>query len=261
MTSKTSKTSKTRKTKEHSLVHQTAEVLRCLINTDLSEAERLPPESELADRLCVSRPTLREALSILWHEGLVQKRWGVGTVIVRRGAARPVHEHLSLPLVDIKSTPNQIRDSGSVPGVQALSISKGTADARVASLLDLEAGTPIWIVDRVHTADDQPLLRSTDLLPQVINGKYFDATRYDAVDNPLLDLLRNDVGCVVDYMAGNLSAVSADAETARLLAVCEGSPLLRLEQTNYANRKTVIFGVSFHRADKAEFRFQRAPAM
>ncbi|WP_157619433.1 GntR family transcriptional regulator [Skermanella stibiiresistens] len=47
----------------------------------LPSGSRLPGEKKLADMLHLSRPTLREALRILAHEGLVVSRWGDGTFI------------------------------------------------------------------------------------------------------------------------------------------------------------------------------------
>jgi GntR family transcriptional repressor for pyruvate dehydrogenase complex len=49
----------------------------------LKEGSKLPPERELAELLGVSRTMVREALSALQLAGLVERRQGRGTVIVR----------------------------------------------------------------------------------------------------------------------------------------------------------------------------------
>ncbi|GAB3473667.1 FadR/GntR family transcriptional regulator [Nocardiopsis coralliicola] len=45
----------------------------------LRPGDRLPPERELASRFAVSRPTIRQALSMLQSQGLVESRPGAGT--------------------------------------------------------------------------------------------------------------------------------------------------------------------------------------
>ena len=57
----------------------------------LSDGEQLPPEAELAGQLGVSPMTLREALAMLRHQGLVETRRGrAGGTFVRRPDAPPL---------------------------------------------------------------------------------------------------------------------------------------------------------------------------
>ncbi len=52
----------------------------------LKEGDKLPPERELAELLGVSRTMVREALAALQLSGLVERRPGLGTVILRTPA-------------------------------------------------------------------------------------------------------------------------------------------------------------------------------
>ncbi|RYE61469.1 MAG: FadR family transcriptional regulator, partial [Rhizobiaceae bacterium] len=72
------------------LYRQAAEQLRTLIEAgEVRPGERLPAERELAERLGVSRPTIREALIVLEVEGLIQIRMGSGVYVSARSNRQP----------------------------------------------------------------------------------------------------------------------------------------------------------------------------
>lgn len=54
---------------------------RLILEGALKPGDRLPPERELAQKLSVSRPTLREAIVIMQARGLLQARRGGGTFV------------------------------------------------------------------------------------------------------------------------------------------------------------------------------------
>lgn len=71
------------------LYRQIADQIRALIVAgDAAPGERLPAERELARRLRVSRPSLREALIALEVEGLLDVRVGSGIYVLRPGGGR-----------------------------------------------------------------------------------------------------------------------------------------------------------------------------
>lgn len=73
-----------------STVEQLATAIRLGV---FAHGEQLPPERELAERLGVSRVTLREAIAALRDSGLVTttRGRGGGTVVVYQGPELPVH--------------------------------------------------------------------------------------------------------------------------------------------------------------------------
>jgi GntR family transcriptional regulator, transcriptional repressor for pyruvate dehydrogenase complex len=61
---------------------QIADQIRsAILNGEFSPGDRLPPERELAEMFCVSRPSVREALNSLVSAGLVAAYQGGGTVV------------------------------------------------------------------------------------------------------------------------------------------------------------------------------------
>ncbi len=76
----------------HEIVQQIQELMG---SGALKPGSRLPPEREMAQQLGVSRPTLREAVGVLEHLGLVRSLQGNGTYVVnaaQRSLRDPLQE-------------------------------------------------------------------------------------------------------------------------------------------------------------------------
>jgi GntR family transcriptional repressor for pyruvate dehydrogenase complex len=88
-----------------SLAHDAAEHLRELVSSGaLRPGDKLPSERELAGRLGVSRPTLREAVRGLVIMGLLETRHGAGTFVVR---AAPLEVDAFTVTIDMQDAPIQ----------------------------------------------------------------------------------------------------------------------------------------------------------
>jgi len=91
------------------LPEQVADRIQGLIIADaLHTGDKLPPERDLAERLGVSRPVIREALQVLSVRGLAQIKPGCGTY-VQGPSAQGTAAHLEL-YFKLKHCPNSLRD-------------------------------------------------------------------------------------------------------------------------------------------------------
>lgn len=78
-----------RRLRRHSLADDVAEELRRrIVQGELLPGQRLPTGSELAESFGVSMSVVREAMSRLKHDGLIQSIQGVGAFVSKSGEAR-----------------------------------------------------------------------------------------------------------------------------------------------------------------------------
>jgi len=191
--------------------------------------DRLPSEAELSSQIGVSRVTVRDALSTLWHEGAIVRRWGSGTYIADRHGDRSEGRFRAY-YVDthtIGSLPAQMQEAGHSVGLSAFRVDRKEPPTWV---LDESLGeAPLVRVVRCLTVDRLPALIMEDFIPARLNGHDIDAAALHDLAVDLTTFLRG-FGVRVVKHEGTLSAVIADEETAALLEVDPGSALLTSHQ-------------------------------
>jgi GntR family transcriptional regulator len=214
---------------------------------------RIPGEQQLAGRLGTSRSTVREALKALEHEGLLVSRRGSGTYVAD---AAPV---AWAGLETLRSTTALLRDQGLRPAVRHLRIVREASDAASAERLALQPGAPIVVVERVRTADGQPLCHVRDELASNPDGGPDLLAAYQAAQpTSLLEFLRAEYGITIEHSLCELRAADADAALARALEVPVGRALVQMDQVHVdAHGQPVFFSRSHWRTDRFAFRVLR----
>lgn len=180
--------------------------------------DRLPTEPVLARQMGVSRATLREAMRTFETQGLLLRRQGVGTFVLR-----PAHILESgLEVLESLETVAQRIGLHAVPG--EISIKKRAATVDESEALSLPAGEQVVTVSRVIQADARPVAYLIDTLPAELLtldelGEGFNGS--------VLDLLmrRGDPPLVNSHC--EIAAVAASSDVARALNIQRGDALLR----------------------------------
>lgn len=130
---------------------------------------KLPPETELATRFGVSRPTLRAALRELEGLGLVTTQHGVGTFAIARPSVKAGLERLD-------SITDSIRETGREPGMIYNSRLIRQVMPEEASRMDVSPDTEVLELRRTITADGEVVAYSYDLIPTWHLPEGFDSS-------------------------------------------------------------------------------------
>jgi GntR family transcriptional regulator len=227
-----------------------AKTIRELIDEELHPGDQLPSEAEFVRRLGVSRVTVREAITQLWIEGLVIRRWGAGTFVRERPAStQGTVTNIYVDLGEIGSLPHRIEAAGHRAGLSHAEIRRIASPDDIAEELGVRAGDPIWRADRCLTVDDRPGLVLRDHFPLEIGGTPFDPTRLTDINTYVPSLIQR-TGLRVVRDEARLQAVLADELVAGLLGVPEGSPILHARQNSYADSGDVVVSTrAYYRSD------------
>jgi GntR family transcriptional regulator len=184
---------------------------------------RLPPERELAERLDVSRSTLRLALHDLERAGVVVRRPGRG------GGTFVVAPKVERDLGSFAGLGEYIRRQGLVAGARVIAVVLAPAEPAVAGALRLGDGEPVVTISRVRLADGEPIALERSRFPA---GR-FPGLAEQALGGSLYDLLRERYGEAPERAVERIEPVAAGEESAGLLDVPYGTPLLAVERVAY----------------------------
>jgi GntR family transcriptional regulator len=208
---------------------------------DVGPGDRLPPERELAERLGVSRMTLRQALESLERRGLLLRTVG------RRGGTFVAQPKIERDLTALAGLTQQLVRQGHQAGARVLSSREGTAGQRTGSALGLPPGAGVFEVVRLRLSDGQPLALERSLFP---------ATRFPglldrSLEGSLYELLERDYGAAPRHAVERLEPVLAEQPAADHLGVRLGAPLLLVERTAYdADGVALEFARDLFRGDR-----------
>lgn len=185
--------------------------------------DAIPSEGELASRFNVSQGTVRKAIDEMAAENMLVRRQGKGTFVATHSDPRSFYRFLRL-----------VPDSGKlVPSVSdPIYCETIAASPEVAAVLGLKSGDRVLHVKRLLRFDNEPVVfDQIYLVADLFDGLTLDALR--GGERSLYSLFESDFGVRMINAEEHLRAVVADEQSAELLGVQVGDPLLLVERTAY----------------------------
>lgn len=210
-----------------------------ILGRALPPGAQVPTEAELQERYGVSRSVVRQALAALEQEGLVERRRGRGTTVRERGEL-----HRLVQRVPGLST--QVADEGVPVSTRILELGLEPASEANSVLGSAE----VLRMRRLRSAGGEPLALIETWLPQELG----DLSADELTDASLHATIQRRFGTHIVAGQRQVRAVGADAETAELLQVAVGAPVLLLDgtSTDESARPVEVFR-TWHRADRVVF--------
>jgi len=200
----------------------TAELARRIATRELAPGSLIPSESELADEFAVTRMTVRQALSGLAAQGMIERRHGRGTLVVpiklQRHTQRPV------------GFGEELAARGFKPGSHVLDFSEVRPTSQDRGLLWVGPRGTVYRLRRLRYADGILIGFQETLIPAKFAAG-LSAVSFE--DDSLMRILRERHGLIASYSDLEIEAVAADEALATLLDVDEGTPLLRCSSATY----------------------------
>jgi DNA-binding GntR family transcriptional regulator len=223
------------------LYFQAAQHLEQLIESgELPMGTRLENETDLADQLGLSRPTMRRAIEYLVGKGLLVRKRGIGTQVVHAKVTREV---------ELTSLWDDLAKNGRDPSTRVVSFGTGPAPDDIGVRLGIAPGTPVYVFERLRYADGEPLAVMRNHVPEHL----LRLTAAGLEEQGLYNLLRaNGISLRIAKQA--IGARAATAAEARALGERRGAPLLTMERSAFDEQgRAVEHGHHVYRASRYSF--------
>jgi GntR family transcriptional regulator len=215
------------------------EALRSAIRDDvIGPGSAIPGERELAERLSLSRVTIRKAIKSLVDERLLVQRQGARTSVARR---------VEKPVSVFTSFSQDMIARGFKAGAIWLDREVRVALPGEAMALGLSPGAQVCRLKRLRTANEIPMALEESIVPTAF------LPSPDLVRASLYEVLE-ELGHRPMRALQRMRSIVASREQARALKVKTGAPLLEFERRCFLESgRTVEYCRSLYRGDAYDF--------
>ena len=222
---------------------QLREILLDMLEREFAVDDCIPSERELCARYGLARMTVRKALDHLVAEGNLYRVPGKGTFV-------------SEPKIGLKlrlmSFTEDMLARGHVPGSVDLARRVVPAGRRLGLELGLDDDEPVYVIERLRTADGVPMALERTHFPAALTPGLIDEPLQD---RSLFTVLEERYGIVYDEGEQTVEAGIADPTDAALLGIPEGSAVLLHQRRSLVGGQPVEYVESAYRGDRYQLTY------
>ncbi len=197
----------------------------------------LPKEVAMSMKLGVSRNTIRQAINKLVHEGLIERKKGVGTKVAT--------QRISTRLDNWISFTKEMRNQGIEVVNYLVNAVLVIPDSEVQKALSIDKSKKVWKLEKIRGSKDAKYLYSVSYFHPRIGIKSDDNFR-----RPLYELLEQEHNVIVTTSKEKLRAIKADNKMAAMLDLDTGMAILRRERLVLdVGERPVEYNIVFYHTD------------
>ncbi|GIQ68946.1 GntR family transcriptional regulator [Xylanibacillus composti] len=188
--------------------------------------EKIPSESDLADKLQISRGSLKQAIKQLVDEGVLLQIHGKGTFVKGKQLESPVAERLI-------STAESLLESGNEFTTHVVSVERVAASQVVAEVLNMQEGNQVYRLQRIRYLEEIPVMYLENYLSC---ERFPDLDRVDFESETLFSIMEQQYNSKIHWGKRSFVAEGATKSKAELLQIEKGTPIILLEQVTYSDQ-------------------------
>ena len=221
-------------------------ITELILSGKLAPDAKIQSEREFSEELGVSRMTVRRAITELVNVGLLVRRHGSGTYVAQPKVTYEAREMVNY--IQAMNARNIATTS------QLLEFEEMAASRRLAELLGIQIGNPLYHVSVLRFANRVPVILERGFFP---HDRWPKMEEWDLEKTSVYDLLISVYKVTPSRISQTVEAVVATDTVAQQLRVEEGFPLLLLSRIMHSEGtdQPIAYSQDFLRSDYARVHF------
>lgn len=210
-----------------------------------SKGDMLPADKVFVEEYGVSITTIRHAMSTLVNEGLIERRAGKGTTLIRE----MLEERLGEPTGFFEEALAMgLKGSARVIGKRIINISD--KDGQQIPRLNILGVDRVYQIEIIQSINDKPVNYLTSYWSYEYCKDFKDE---ELVHEGIYEQLFKRFGIVITEADQKITADRAKAKEASLLEIKPGAPILRVTRMGYSNGKVIELSLNAYRGDSYSY--------
>jgi DNA-binding GntR family transcriptional regulator len=189
-----------------------------------NEGDLLPSENELCQIYGMTRPTVRQSLAALAHEGYIRKHQGKGSIVHRLPK--------EIGILSVSGTTSAVGDRKLNTRIITKPVLQPWDEPFMFQLSELEKESGCIYMERLRLLDGKPIFYDISFIPNIklprITSRQFE-------DRSLFQVLRDHYQVEIRGGEQRIKAIQASGKISRFLKIRQGEPVLHLERKMATN--------------------------
>lgn len=219
------------------------DLLTKIENKIYPEDSCLPSEPILTQEYQVSRETLRKALKLLEEQGYIQKKQGLGSIVLN-------YQRFALPISGLTSY-KELQEQRSLQS-ETIVIQNRLVEAPQHLVEGGLISKDEWMIHlvRLRVIKGQPVIVDEDYIRQTIVK---DIPNHCA-KNSIYQYFEGELGLHISYASKEIRADQADSQLSELLQISPGQYVINVRSQVFLEDTTFFqYTISHHKLDKFRF--------
>ncbi|RAL84743.1 bacterial regulatory, gntR family protein [Staphylococcus aureus] len=222
-------------------------ILNLIKQNKLEYGDQLPSNLSIARELNVKTDDVYEAIQALITEQVIKDNFEEGTSV----KSLPPFFY---PLNELISIGQMIKNAGFECGTEYLNFDEQPATMLDANLLSVEEGYPVTIIERLRTADGEPVVYCLDKIAK----KELTCTEHQMSNGSILSAIKEQSNHNICYADTEIEAVNYEPRISEVLNASPHEGLILLKITHYNELdEPILYSLNYMKNSLVQFKITR----